>query len=121
PGPAATLGLGGLDLGVYLLLGEARRRRDEAHRASLGGGAVQRPLRPAQDLHPLQVEQLRERSPVPGGRAGIVALLQRRVVEVDAGGRRAELRSDAADGDVGIALVVVAAKGQRDDRARQIL
>jgi hypothetical protein len=77
-----------------LVLRQARLRGDVAHRAALGTGAEQRALRPAQHLDAVDVEGLRQRVV---GIEGQRAHLDRRVVEIDAGGAGAAGRGDAAD------------------------
>ena len=91
--------LRGRELGfcVSAVIGEARLRRDITHRAAFGARAEERALRSAQNFHALQIEHRRKR--VVGAEAQR-ADLDRRVVDIDAGGRVAGAGIDAADGDV---------------------
>src|SRR5205823_3817144 len=93
----AVLSRGKLATAVDAGFRQARLGGDVAYRAALGPGAEQRALRAAQHFHPLDVEGLGQRLVrVEGQRAH----LDRRVIEIDAGGAGAAGSGDAADGDV---------------------
>ena len=78
--------------------------RDESHHAAFGAGAEQRALRSAQHLDPVEVEE--RRKDVDRAEPDMPAL-DRRIVDVNAGGRGAGLGVDAADVDVRILVVVI--------------
>ena len=97
-----------------------RRGRDEAYRAALGGGAIQRALRTAQYFHPVDIHQPRLRNTFVArdGDEG-------HFIDVDAHGRIAHRGTDAANGDVVLARtvrpVVVGGEGDAGHQARNVL
>ena len=93
--------------GIDVAFGDVELRLvgDIANDARFRAGAEQRPLRAAQYFDAVEIEDCWEG--VDGTEAD-VARLDRRVVDVDAGGRGAGRRIDAADVDVGTFVVVVA-------------
>ena len=120
--PVAVLGRGHLGAGVRRIAGQAGRRGDEADGAALGAGPEQGALRAPQHFDALEVEQGGEGRAAAGDDADGAALLQGGVVQVDAGGGRAERAGDdAADGDVGNVVVAAAAEGHGGDVPRQVL
>ena len=80
-----------------LIGGQAGLGGDVAHRAAFGAGAEEGALRSAQHLDAVEIEHRRQR--VVGVQAE-VAHLDRRIVDIDAGGARAGGGLDAADRDV---------------------
>ena len=93
----AVLGVGEIAAQITRIGMEARIRRDEANRSAFGACAEQGALRPAQHLDALEVEDLGEgvRVPIAG-----VAHLDRRIVDVDAGGGGTDIGEHAANRDV---------------------
>ena len=85
---------------------------DETHRTTLGAGAEQRALRSAQHLDAIQIEDHREPA-VHTGIDVVGAADQRRVIEVDAGGRRTGTGLDAADLDIRLRRPIVVLRARR--------
>ena len=86
-------------LGIEVGGAQAGLGGDEAHRAAFGPGAKQRALRSAQHLDPLQIEHRGER--IGRGIADLTAL-DWRIVDIDAGGCRADGRTYTPNGDIGL-------------------
>ncbi len=78
---------------------EAGLIADEAHGTAFGAGAEQGPLRAAQNLDPIQVEDLR-RSAVGADVHVVGAAQHRRVIQIDGRGRCAGAGLDTADLDI---------------------
>ncbi len=110
----AVFGRGDFTLGVHAVIGEAWLRGDVANRTAFGAGAEQRALRTTQHLHAFEVEYRRQG--IVGAEAER-AKLDRRVVDVDAGGGVARGGIDPADGNVVAVGVEGHAGGEADELA----
>ncbi len=92
---------------------------NEADRPTLGARAIQGSLRPAQNLDPVDVDQ-------PGLRVTLVPRDgdDRNLVHIDADGRIADRRADAANGDVvlsrSVRPIVVGCEGDARHDARDV-
>src|ERR1700676_4745768 len=89
---------------------------DEVNRAAHGTCAIDRALRPAQHFDAVDVEEAR--LGCPGGVD--IENVDRYFVEIDAGGRRSRLRTDAADLDVRLPGAAEACKRKIGHRSGQL-
>ena len=115
-GGVAAIGPGKLRPSIGGVGLQVRLGRDEPDRAAFGTAAEQGALRSAQDLHPVKIEH---QGVGVGRRITDHAGLDRRVVNIDAGGGRSDLGINAPDGDVGLGAETVRvelnARRQRGD------